>query len=189
MKKFIIAASLVAGVFLSATQVSAQQKIGHVNMGELVLLIPETKMADQELQKFGQSLEGQLKTMGGEYQNKLQDYQSKRELMADAIKQTKEKEILDLQNRIQEFQQTAQESIQKKKEELYAPILKRADAAVKEVAKENGYNYVIDSSLGVLLVTSESSDLGQMVRKKLGISATATIPNPNAPAGGQGLKK
>lgn len=187
MKKVLLSLILAGSLGLGSQVAQAQSKVGHVNLGEIILLMPETKTADGELQKFGESLESQMKTMGAEYQAKLNDYQSKKESMAEAIRTTKEKEIIDLQQRIQEFQSTAQEGVQRKKEELYAPILKRADEAVKAVAKEQGYNYIIDSSLGVLLVVSEDSDLGQAVRKRLGIPATAKLPEQGRPAGGAGM--
>src|SRR5437016_5112023 len=128
MKKLILFASILS--VGSLTSFAQGQKIGHINSAEILQLMPDSKNADGDLQKFAQSLEGQLKTMGGEYQAKVQEYEGKKELMTDPIKQTKEKEIVDLQNRIQEFQQTAQESIQKKKEELYKPILEKAEDAI-----------------------------------------------------------
>jgi outer membrane protein len=187
MKKKLLIPVLSGFLLMSANLFAQAVKIGHINSAELLSLMPESKTADGELQKFGQSLEAQLKTMGAEYQTKLQDYQSKESLMADAIKQTKEKEILDLQGRIQEFQQTAQESIQKKKEELYSPVLKKAEDAINEVAKENGYTYVLDSSLGVVLYKLDGNDLGPLVKKKLGLPLTSPAAAPAT--GGLPIKK
>jgi outer membrane protein len=175
MKRNTMRIVAVATFVATAFSVNAQTalKLGHINSAEILALMPESKVADGELQKYGQSLEAQLKTMGAEYQGKVEVYQNKKELMADAIKQTNEKEIVDLQNRIQEFQQTAQESIQKKKEELYSPILKKAEETIKEVAKENAYTYILDSSQGVVLYSQEGSDIGPLVKKKLNLPLTA----------------
>ena len=119
MTKYLsILCTCVLALTLTASAQSTL-KFGHINSTQLLSTMPETKMADSSLQKFGSSLEGQLKTMTAEYQSKLQKYQSSRDSMPDAIKAVKEKELEDLGNRIQDFQQTAQESIQKKKEELY----------------------------------------------------------------------
>lgn len=131
--------------------------------------MPQTKQADSLLKVYGSSLDAQLKGMTAEYQNKLQNYQGKRDSLPDAIKQTKEKELEDLGNRIQEFQQTAQESIQKKKEEIYGPILKKAETAIKEIAKEKGYSYIFDTSLGTVLYAQDSDNMMPVVKAKLGI--------------------
>jgi outer membrane protein len=192
MKKSLQLIPVVLGIFmLNAFSTSAQtQKFGHINSAEIIALMPDTKKADEQLQSFGKSLEEQLRTMGAEYQTKLQDYQSKSAMMADPVKQAKEKEIVDLQTRIQEFQQTAQESIQRKKEELYSPILKRADEAIKEVAKENNYTYILDSSIGAILFAVDANDIDQLARKKLGIAADAKVQTAAQQAAGAApLKK
>ena len=132
-------------------------------------MMPQTKQADSTLKKFGESLDSQLKGMTVEYQTKLQAYQSKADSMPDAIRTTKEKELTDLGNRIQDFQQTAQESIQKKKEELYGPILKKAEDAIKDIAKEKAYSYIFDTSLGSVIFAQESDNIMPLVKARLGI--------------------
>ena len=171
----------ILGIALGTSLSAQTQKIGHVNTQEILAMMPEVKTADGDLQKYQSQLEGQLKSMGAEYQAKVQDYQGQEALMADAVKKTKAKEITDLQERIQDFEQTAQESIQKKKEELYSPILRKTEDAVKEVAKENAYSYVLDTASGIVLFSTEATDISSLVKKKLGI-------NPMAPAPSQGAK-
>jgi outer membrane protein len=131
--------------------------------------MPETKAADSTLQKFGVSLENQLKTMTAEYQNKINDFKSKEGSMADPIREAKLKEISDLEERIQDFQESAQSSMQKKKEELYTPILKKAEEAINNVAKENKFSYIFDTSSGSLLFAQESEDISSLVKGKLGL--------------------
>jgi outer membrane protein len=149
-------------------------KFGHINSADLIQLMPETKHSDSTLKQYGQSLDTQLKTMTTEYKSKLDSYQSKRDSFADAIRASKEKELEDLGNRIQEFQQTAQESISKKKEEIYSPILKKAEDAIKDIAKEKGYSYIFDTSVGAFLYAQESDDIMPLVKAKLGL--TGTVP-------------
>ena len=159
-----------AGIIINAAALRAQSlKFGHINSAELIQAMPETKGADSALSKYRKSLEDQMKTMTAEYQGKLQTYQTQSETMAEAIRKTKEKELEDLGTRIQDFQQTAQESIQKKKEELYGPVLKKADAAIKAIAKEKSYSYIFDTSGGGILYAQDSDDIMSMVKVKLGI--------------------
>lgn len=164
-KAFLLIPAFIGLGFLAHAQI----KLGHINSTQLLSLMPETKVADSSLQKFGSSLEGQLKSMNAEYDNKVNDYKKDEASMAEPIRQARIKEITDLENRIQDFQQSAQQSIQKKKEELYSPIIKKADEAIKAVAKDKGYTYVFDSSVGVLLYASDSDDLLSLVKIKLGL--------------------
>ena len=161
--------SLIVLLVLIAGSANAQIKLGHINSTLLLSYMPETKNADSTLQKFGSSLENQLKTMSAEYDGKVADFKSKESSMAEPIRDAKMKEITDLEGRIQDFQQSAQSSIQKKKEELYSPIIKKAENAIHGVGKEKGYTYIFDSSVGVLLWTQDSEDLMSVVKQKLGL--------------------
>jgi len=131
--------------------------------------MPETKLADSTLQKFGTSLESQLKTMTGEYQGKVSDFRANEATMSDPVKEAKAREINDLEQRIQEFQESAQQSLQKKKEEIYTPIIKKAEDAIKGIAKEKSYSYIFDTSVGVVLYAQESDDIMPLVKTKLGL--------------------
>ncbi|HNQ61111.1 MAG TPA: OmpH family outer membrane protein [Bacteroidia bacterium] len=166
-KLFLLA--VVAIISSTFPAFSQTLKFGHIDSGELIQMMPQTRQADSTLRKYGESLDSQLKGMTAEYQSKLQIYQSGADTMPDAVRNTKEKELNDLGNRIQDFQQTAQESIQKKKEELYGPILKKAEDAIKDIAKEKGYAYIFDTSLGSVIYAQESDDLMPQVKTRLGI--------------------
>jgi outer membrane protein len=160
--------SFCLGITLLASAQSTY-KFGHINSTQLLSMMPDTKMADSSLQKFGQSLDGQLKTMTAEYQGKITDFKSKESSMADPVRESKMKEISDLEQRIQDFQESAQTSMQKKKEELYSPIIKKAEAAINGIAKEKGYSYIFDTSVGAVLFAQDSEDIMSMVKGKLGL--------------------
>ncbi|MEY2800156.1 MAG: hypothetical protein RI934_1144 [Bacteroidota bacterium] len=184
MNKLFKITLVSAFCLLGATQSKAQSpKFGHINSAELLASMPEIKVADKTLQDFNASLETQLKTMTTEYQTKVQAYQSQQASMAEPIKEAKVKEITDLEARIQEFQQTAQESAAKKKEELYSPILKRAEAAIVEVAKENTYAYIFDTSAGAVVYAQPTDNIMDIVKKKLAATPAATT-TPTMPAPG-----
>jgi outer membrane protein len=167
MKKLLFAA--IALLFSSFALNAQTLKFGHIDSSVLIQMMPATKQADSTLRKYAESLDGQLKAMSMEYQSKLQSYQSKADSLPDAIRATKEKELTDLGQRIQDFQQTAQESIQKKKEELYSPILKRAEDAIKQIAKEKAYSYIFDTSLGSVIYAQEGDNILPLVKEKLGL--------------------
>lgn len=155
-------------MILAASSAVAQTlKFGHINSTQLLGFMPETKDADSTLQKFGASLESQLKTMTNEYQSKISDYRANEAVMAEPVKEAKVREINDLETRIQEFQESAQQSLQKKKEEIYTPIIKKAEDAIKGIAKEKSYSYIFDTSVGVVLFAQDSDDIMPLVKAKL----------------------
>ena len=166
LKIFIVL--VIAG---SATQVSAQktQKIGHIDFAKLYEMMPGQDSIRTAFNAYQEQLQSQFQVMQTEYETKLNEYQTNMATMSNIIKQTKEKEIVDLQRRIQEFQQTAQEDLQDKEGELTAPLIEKARNAVKEVAKENGYNFILNSTEGLVLYTESADDIMSMVKKKLSL--------------------
>jgi outer membrane protein len=168
MKKYIL--SLACGVLVShAAMAQTATKFGYINSSELLAAMPEVKKADSSLQLYAKSFQDQLELMGKEYEKKAGEFQAGEKTMTDAIKEVKMKEIQDLQNRIQGVQQSAQEKVAAKKQEIYSPILEKADKAIKEVAKEKGFDYVFDASGGGLLYYKESDNILPLVKAKLKI--------------------
>lgn len=162
----VIAIPLMIGMTVLDAQA---QKFGHINSNELLSLMPERAKATAEVEIFAKQLENQLKTMSAEYDSKLQDYQSKEGIMTGPIKQTRLKELLDLEQRIRDFQLTAQQSLQKKETELLTPLIDKAKNAIEEVAKKNGYTYIFDTSVGFILYFKDGDDIMPLVKKKLGL--------------------
>jgi outer membrane protein len=89
--------------------------------------------------------------------------------MSDLIRQTKERELQDMGARIQEFQENAEKKLQDRQQEVLKPIIDRAKKAIEDVAKENGYTYIFDTSVGALLYQQDSEDILPLVKKKLGL--------------------
>ena len=164
LKTLVITALLFIG-----TQAFAQQKIAHINSAELIKSMPEVVTADKQLETFKASLDADGKTMYSEYQAKVTDFQAKEKGLSDALKEAKVKEIQDLQKRIEEFQQKAGEDFEKKRTELYDPILKKAEDAVKAVAKEKGYAYVFDTTQPGIVYFDGGINILADVKLKLGL--------------------
>lgn len=159
---FIISIALPCVVF-------AQNKFGHIHSEQLLMVMPETAEAEKSIQEYNQMLESQLQTMYAEYQSKAGEFQNNESLMTDIVKEAKFKEIQDLELRIQQFQQSSQESIQQKRNEVLSPLLEKAQNAINQIAEENNYTYIFDISLGSIVYGQESMDIMPLVKEKLGI--------------------
>ena len=147
----------------------AQEKFGYIDSQELLVLMPERKTAENEIANFAKSLEAQLGSMTAEYQESLQEYQSNEATYTDLVKQDKIAEITGLEQRIQAFQQNAQQSLQGKEQELLEPILTKARKAIEDVANEGDFTYIFDKSAGSILYAKESENVLSLVKKKLGL--------------------
>lgn len=174
MKKLLI---LVAALFAIGT-VSAQ-KFARINMQEIVVAMPEFEVAQKNLEAFGKDLQEQMEQIQVEFNNKLADFQKNQATMAASVKQIKQQELEQLQQRFSEFQQIAQQDFQKKEAELLEPVQKKAQDAINKIAKANGYIAVFNTGVPSLAYFDEAqlTDIAALVKKELGI-----VENPVAPA-------
>ncbi len=172
MKRFIgIAAVIILMAFVGMDAMSQNLKFAHINRNELIQALPEFDSANAKLQSFQKELVNALELMSVELNNKNDKYTKESKTYTDIVRQTKEQELVDMNRRIQEFQNSAQEQLQNKQAELFQPITAKADKAIKDVGKENGFIYVFDLSGGQLIYYDEtkSTNIMSLAKAKLGL--------------------
>jgi outer membrane protein len=105
--------------------------------------------------------------------------------MSDFLKKTKENDLQQLQNRIQDFKSKAEVDFRQKQAELTLPIMNKAKKGIEMVARENGYKYVLDTSdeRTSVLFAEPSDDILMAVKKKLDSMPLANIPGATPPEG------
>lgn len=163
-------------LLIGAQQLSVAQKIAHVQLDSLIQLMPETKQAMEIAQVYLKDLEKQVASMKTEFDTKYQDYLANEPNLSELVKKTKQEELQTLNQRIQDFQQQAQQDYQKKYMELSKPIQDKAKKAIDAVAKEGGYKYVLDTSTGLVLYYEPSDDILMSVKKKMDSTPAAVLP-------------
>ena len=172
MKRFIgIAVIALMAVFAGQNVVAQSFKFGHINSDELIKAMPENDSATVKLEKTRKELVNALDIMQVEWKNKADAYNKELKNLTDLVRQTKEQELQDMQNRIQEFQTNAQTKLQEEQAALFQPVYNKADKAIKEVGKEGGFTYVFDVAKGQLLYFDETKSINiiALVKTKLGL--------------------
>ena len=171
MKKFII---VIAAMGLAYTAANAQSyKFAHVNYQELVYLVPEADSASQEAQET-------LQAMAQEFDTKYSQYEQKANEWTPAIRQSKERELSEIQSRIQDFQQSIQQELRQLENQLMSPIYQKVQETVNSLAKAGGYIYVFDSTSLLYIDAAQSTDLTPEARTTLGIPADKTMESLQA---------
>ncbi len=162
--------SVALVLFVAATGfVNAQSKIAHIDVTQLLSAMPEMKTAEAELKKLSETYNADIESSITELRNKSTMYQNEAESKSKEENEKRAIELQGAQKTIGEAQQTAQRELQKKQQELFAPISDKAKAAIEKVANEQGYDYVIDSQAGGGLIVANGKDLLADVKKELGI--------------------
>jgi len=169
MKKLFKVALVAAGMLFAGNFAQAQSKIGHINFEQLVGLLPETKTLTSQIDIYKKTFVDQLTQMNNALQVASKEYSDKRATMTDAVRTAKESELQDMNKRLQDYQATAQQSVEQKGNELTKPLVDKARAAIAAVAKEKGYAYVLNSSQTDLIVSPDADDMMAAVKLKLGL--------------------
>lgn len=176
MKKIVLIAAMA---FVTAAGF-AQPKFAHVNFSELVQLMPEADQAREAMQASQKEASDTFQAMYEEYQTKVQQYQQKSATWTPAIKESKEKELTDIQQRLEEFNQTIQQELQQQQQQLMAPIYQKAQETVNTIAKAGNYMYVIDITSVLYLDPAQSTDITAQARKALNIPEGRTMESLQA---------
>ncbi|MDO6392398.1 OmpH family outer membrane protein [Pontibacter sp. BT731] len=165
--KFLVVAFFFIS-FASFAQTNEQAtKIGYANVEEILSKMPERASMQKELEVYGQKLQEQFASKETEYNTKMQAYQKGASTMDKVVREDKERELMNLEQSIQKFQYDAQMSIRDKEQSLIQPVLVKIENAIKEVAKENGYLYILSEQ--AILEGPESGSINNLVFKKLGV--------------------
>lgn len=171
---FVLALAAFAGLSLQA------QTFGRVNFSELVALMPEMDQAREVIAASQKEAEETYSAMLEEFQSKYSQYQQKQATWTAAIKESKERELSDMQNRIQEFQANISQELQQQQNQLQAPIYEKANKAVQELAKAKGLTALFDSTQALYFDESKVIDLTPEARKALGIAEGRTLESLQA---------
>ena len=185
MRKLVLLFVLALGTIATQAQTpTASSKIGYADVDYIFSQMPEAKQIETELNSTQTALKKQIDSKVQEFQTKLAAYQKELNTMLDAVRQNTERELQQLQENLQKLQQDAQTTIDNKRTQLMEPVYKKVGKAIEDVAKENGYTFVLNQQIGgldVILYGDENNDVSDLVLKKLGVTPK---PKTAAPAAG-----
>ncbi|MCI5627884.1 MAG: OmpH family outer membrane protein [Porphyromonadaceae bacterium] len=165
IKKLLIALAVFFPMLASAQTV----KIGLVNFNTILAGHPDTQAAQTKLQDAQKKYDAEYQKLGQEFQRMFEEYQKGTNDLP-AIKQRKEQELQDYQNKIQQFEQSAAQDLQKMQADLMQPIIAKVQQAIESVGKEGGYTLIqnLDPQI-VFYHAAPAVDITNDVKAKLGM--------------------
>lgn len=162
IKTLLLAAILILG---ASQTINAQAKTAHVDVSEIMSKLPAMLDAQKQLEKLSATYDADYKKMADEFQAKLKKYDSEAATVTEAINGERQKEVQDMQKRIQDFGQNAQKELQQKQEDITKPIYEKVRLSIQKVGKAKGFQYVLD---GASLLLADGPNLTADVKKDLG---------------------
>ena len=175
MKKFLSIGLVMIALFAFNPFLSAQSKIGYISIDEVVQLMPEYKKSMGEIAQFDSALQINYGETLKELNRQDSIFKADSVKMGNAVKTANKEKMKKLLVELQGFEQSYQQQMQQKQEELMAPVAQKANKLINVIAKANGFSYVFRKE--ALVVYPEAEDLLPLVKKKIATPAAA----PKAP--------
>lgn len=169
MKYFKKLTLIAIFIFSSCFSIKAQSKVAHINTQELIKVMPEMIKAKDELKKIAKTYENDIQALAKELQTKIDQYEAESSSKTSAQNQKRIEEVQGMEQSIRQYQSQAQQDLRNTELKLLEPIKNKAKSTILMVGKEQGFDYVLDSSEGQGLLMANGKDLLADVKLKLGI--------------------
>lgn len=143
MKKLLVSLFLLIGIF----SVSFGQKYAFVDTKYILSEMPEYKTAQKELDDLSEKWQLEIESKYKEIEVKNKAYQEEQILLPEDIKKQKEDEILIMKRKAKELQKKyfgVNGLLFQKRKELIEPIQDKIYKAIKTMAKDKGYDFIMD---------------------------------------------
>jgi outer membrane protein len=168
MKKIFFIVLFFAAVSFQASA----QKYGHLNFGNLIAAMPETKAADEQLETYQKELVAKGEAMVEAFQQKygqfVSDVQSG--AMAPKDQEARGQALQKEQQSILAYEDEVIQKVQAKRQELLKPIIDKAQTVIDDYAKDNGYEMIFDTSVfNAVLFVQETDNLMDKIKAALGL--------------------
>lgn len=174
-KMFLIMISLILITSaISAQKVTPSQpsgiKIAVVDLETIVKELPEAVEADKKLKEMGTKWQDTIITWRKQLEEKFQQYQKQKGMMT-AEAQQKEEENLQMMNmKILQYQEDKfgnQGELATMREMFLEPIRNKVRTAIEDVAREEGFNFVLDKGSSAVLFSESRYDITYRVLDKI----------------------
>lgn len=186
-KKIFFAICLVLAMLAGNTmaQTPAAQmpvKIGYCNPEYILSLLPEARVIERELETYEKQLQAQLDTKIADFKRKYEEFEriAQDPSVPVSIKEDKERELLQMEQSIKEYEQKAQQDLEMKQMQLLQPVLEKIQKSIDKVAETNGYTYIFNThsemsgSAIILYARYKTDDISNLILKDMGV----TPPTP-----------
>lgn len=163
-RKIFIALALMIPAFGFA------QKFGTVDMEAIFELMPEKATAEEQFANVSKTYEAELTKLNEQYENEIKEYQALDE--NSPLKASRQQAIQDIEARIQRFYQTAQQDMERQRQQLMQPIQEKILNAIKLVGAEKGFTFIFPAGVA-FYQGPDAVDCTAMVKEALKLPATA----------------
>ncbi|MDE7441929.1 MAG: OmpH family outer membrane protein [Muribaculaceae bacterium] len=165
IKKILLAVALAIPMLVSAQTL----KVGVVDTNTIMQAMPDTKTAETKLADTSKKYEDEFAKLQQEMARLYEEFQKMPESEPQAIKERKMRELSEMQQKIETFNQSASQDLQRMQQELMQPIVAKIKNAIESVGQENGFS-LIQETTTVIYFGAPVEDITAKVKAKLGVN-------------------
>jgi len=136
----VLVLALVFGFMVSGVSMADTLKIAYVDLSKVFDNYQKTKEFDAVLQTEGEAFQKERDAMV----QKIQDAQSKLDLMKDSEKASLEADIEKQKNDVVAYDKEKRTELSKKRDDKVREILTEIQGVVSTIAKNDGFTYVLN---------------------------------------------
>ncbi len=148
-----LAVWLLLGAF--GTSAYSQTKVGYIDSKKIIEGMQETQDAKTRLNNLVSEWQTELQTLQDSLKAMKADYENKKLILTDQLKQQIEQEITNLNTQIEQFKVEkfgeGGEYFQRQVE-FMRPVHDKIFSAIQQVARDEDFDYVFDRSSEILLL-------------------------------------
>ena len=151
MRKLFILLPII--LILSTT--TQAQKFAYVDTDYILNKIPDFQQAQEKLDAISADFQKQIETKYAEVDQMYRAYQQEQVLLTDEMKLKREEAIINKENQAKELQQKyfgPKGDLYLKRQELIRPIQDKIYDAIQQLAANNKYQIVFDSSSDLIML-------------------------------------
>lgn len=152
----LLAGSAVMGTAQAATTTAPAAaastqgtKIGFVNTERILRESAPAKAAQAKIEAEFKTRDADLQKLASQLRTKVEQFQKDSPVLSDTDRATRQRQLSDLDATLQRKRQEFQDDFNRRRNEEFAAIVAKANAAIKKIAEQQNYDLIIQDAVTV----------------------------------------
>jgi outer membrane protein len=163
-RSLVLAAALGAGAMVAAPVFAQSTKIGFVSTERILRDSKPAKAAQTKIESEFKKRDDELQNLANRLRSDAQKFDKDAPVLSESERVKRQRQLADLDSDLQRKRREFQEDFNRRRNEEFSGIVEKADAAIKRIAEQQGYDLIIQDAVTV----SPKVDITDQVMKALG---------------------
>lgn len=133
----------------SATTDQAASRVGFVNTQRILIDSAPAKVAQEKIDAEFEKRNDELQKLVGDLRKRVQAFEKDAPVLAESDRNRRQRELGNLDADVQRKQREIQEDFNRRRNEEFAIIIERANAAIKDIAERENWDLILQDAVTV----------------------------------------